>query len=357
MKTVASGYTLSEYFKYLKMQEQRGVSFPKAMRSYKLYITLFAAIFIACSGYADTTQPRTLTLTYTCHITNIPSGTKQLNCWIPVPSSDERQTVELLSGFSSGKITTEHKYGNQVYYNQIMMNKVNVKDSLTITLRYKVKLKEKSVPEASAGLPKADAGGTMKVYLASNRLIPLDGPIEAIHRQLQLEKEPIKAARQIYDYLIDNMIYNYKAPGAGIGDVLWACNSKTGDCSDYHSVFIALCRSEGIPADHVFGLPLNVTPGKGKVKDWHCWARFYVQGPGWITIDASEADKHPELRDYLFGTLSNRYLTISHGRDVVLEPPQQGPALNIFADPYVEIDGKPFTKVKWEGTFEAVSQD
>lgn len=341
------------------MKEQRSILFPKGARSYKLYLILLSASFIARSGYADTTQPRTLTLIYTCHITNIPSAAKQLNCWIPVPSSDERQTVALLSGPASGKITTERKYGNQIYYSQIMMDKVNAKDSVTITLRYKIKLREKSVPEARAltNLPKADVGGKMKVYLTGNRLIPLDGPVETIRQQLQLEKEPIKAARQIYDYLIDNMIYNYKAPGAGIGDVLWACNSKTGDCSDYHSVFIALCRSEGIPADHVFGLPLSAAQGKGKVKDWHCWARFYVQGPGWITIDASEADKHPELRDYLFGTLSNKYLTVSHGRDVILEPAQQGPALNIFADPYVEIDGKPFTNVKWEGTFETLNQD
>jgi hypothetical protein len=33
---------------------------------------------------------------------------------------------------------------------------------------------------------------------------------------------------------------------------------------------------------------------------------------------------------------------MSHGRDVVLEPAQKGPALNIFIEPYVEIDGKPF---------------
>ncbi|WP_152269306.1 transglutaminase-like domain-containing protein [Agriterribacter humi] len=341
------------------MQQQPGNLFPKGACSYKWYVTLLAACFIACSGYAGTIQPRTLTFTYTCHITNIPSGARQLNCWIPVPSSDERQTVELLPVLDSGKITTEHKYGNRMYYRQIAFDRVNVKDSLTITLSYKIKLNEKSVPEAKAlaSLPKAGNSDWMKVYLTSNRLIPLDGPIEALNQQLQLENEPIRAARQIYDYLIDNMVYNYKAPGAGIGDVRWACNSKTGDCSDYHSIFIALCRSRGIPADHVFGLPLRAAQGKGKAKDWHCWARFYVEGPGWITIDASEADKHPELRDYLFGTLSDLYLTISHGRDVVLEPAQQGPALNIFADPYVEIDGKPYTGVKWEGAFEALNQN
>jgi hypothetical protein len=138
---------------------------------------------------------------------------------------------------------------------------------------------------------------------------------------------------------------------------VWACSSRTGDCSDYHSVFIGICRSAGIPADHVFGLPLKVKQGKGEVKDWHCWARFWVAGPGWITIDASEASKHPELRDYNFGTLSNNYLTLSHGRDVALEPVQHGPPLNIFADPYVEVDGVDFKNVKWMGVFQENNQN
>ena len=70
------------------------------------------------------------------------------------------------------------------------------------------------------------------------------------------------------------MVYNYKAPGAG--DVIWACTNKTGDCSDYHSIFIGVCRSSGIPADHIFGLPLKA--GKNETKDWHCWASFWVKG-------------------------------------------------------------------------------
>jgi hypothetical protein len=192
----------------------------------------------------------------------------------------------------------------------------------------------------------------MGVYLNAARLIPLDGPIADLRQKLVLSAEPIRAARQIYDYLVTNMVYNYQAPGAGHGDAVWACNSRTGDCSDYHSVFIGVCRSAGIPADHVFGIPLRANGGKGAATDWHCWGRFWANGPGWITIDASEASKHPELRDYNFGTLSNVYLTLSHGRDVILEPAQRGLPLNIFADPYVEVDGIAYGGVKWVVDFQ-----
>lgn len=316
-------------------------------------LSLMAILFCVNNAIADTT--RHISLTYTAYITNLPAGAKEVRWWIPVAVSDERQTVQLLPGDqSTGQLTRDSRYNNQMLYKKVTVKKITPDDTLKVVLHYQLALNEKNVPEAknikATGVEPV-AGG-MQVYLTGNRLIPLQGPVEQLYQQLQLPGEPIAAARKVYDYLIDNMVYNYKAPGAGIGDVLWACNSKTGDCSDYHSIFIGVCRYAGIPADHVFGLPLKKGAGKGLVKDWHCWARFYSGKPGWITIDASEADKHPELRDYLFGSLSNLYLTLSHGRDMILSPAQKGPPINIFADPYVEVDGVKFENVKWFGSFE-----
>jgi len=87
-------------------------------------------------------------------------------------------------------------------------------------------------------------------------MIPIKGRVTDLALGITLpEREPLRAARKIYDYLVDTMKYNYLAPGAGKGNAVWACDSKTGDCTDFHSVFIGVCRWRGIPADHVFGLP------------------------------------------------------------------------------------------------------
>jgi transglutaminase-like putative cysteine protease len=198
-----------------------------------------------------------------------------------------------------------------------------------------------------APLPRSDAN--LAAYLKPNQLIPTkDGVIDALARELELDgKPPIVVARTAYDWLIREFTYNYKAPGAGQGDVRWACDSRTGDCNDYHSMFIALCRNQGIPADHEFGYPIRSTNPQGRIPSYHCWARFYVAGAGWIPVDVSEADKHPELREYNFGSQSARLLKFTHGRDVVLVPPQAGPPLNKFIHPYVEIDGKPHSAVKY----------
>jgi transglutaminase-like putative cysteine protease len=310
-------------------------------------VVIIIALVLSQSLKANEPVERIISVTYTCYLTGFPKNGKELSVWIPVPQTDQRQTVEITSAnLSPGKFTHEKKYGNKMYYRKVNISSFPANDTFRITLTYRVRINEKKVPEAQqlSPLPKT-MPHNMKVYVSGNRLIPLDGVVADLTKQLDLPAQPIPAARQVYDYLINTMVYNYKAPGAGRGDVVWACTNKTGDCSDYHSVFIGVCRNMGIPADHTFGLPLKT--GKNETKDWHCWASFWVKGPGWITIDASEAAKHPELRDYNFGTLSNMYLTLTHGRDVTLSPSQKGEPLNLFADPYAEIDGKIFEGVKW----------
>ena len=185
--------------------------------------------------------------------------------------------------------------------------------------------------------------GEFAPYLRETSMIPIQGKISGFARGITLpEGEPLRAGRAVYDHLVDTWKYNYLAPGAGKGDAVWACDSRTGDCTDFHSVFIGVCRSRGIPADHVFGLPLPPDKAEGDAKYCHCWAQFWVKDVGWIPIDASRANKFPKDKEYYFGTLGSTWVTLAHGRDVVLEPPQQGPPVNMLHGPIAEIDGKPY---------------
>jgi hypothetical protein len=73
-----------------------------------------------------------------------------------------------------------------------------------------------------------------------------------------------------------------------------------------------------------------------------------VQGYGWIPVDASEAWKHPEKKNYFFGAHDDNRVQFTVGRDIHLDPAQQGEPLNYIIYPYAELDGKPF---KLESTF------
>jgi len=229
-----------------------------------------SVLALASEALAEMPAVRTAQLRYTCEIAEVPEGAKAADLWIPMPSDNQRQTVRLLneSELGEGRITTDKKFGNRIYYRRFESPLAGGGEKPTargapikVELLYDVEVHEATVAAAkdlistTEGVP----GPELAPYLSDSKMIPIKGRVSQLARGIKLaDGEPLRAGRKIYDYLIDTMVYDYKAPGAGTGNAVWACDSKTGDCTDFHSVFIGVCRSRGILPE----LPLNST---GKV--------------------------------------------------------------------------------------------
>jgi hypothetical protein len=71
-------------------------------------------------------------------------------------------------------------------------------------------------------------------------------------------------------------------------------------------------------------------------------------------VDISEADKHPEMKDYYFGNLSADRVLFSTGRDLELVPKASHSPLNFFIYPHIEIGGEqlPSEQIELRMTFE-----
>ena len=135
---------------------------------------------------------------------------------------------------------------------------------------------------------------------------------------------------------------------------LRACEVGKGNCTDFHSLFISLARASGIPARFEMGVPLPEDTASGPIPGYHCWAEFFLEGRGWIRVDASEAWKHPELHEQYFGTYVPNRLQFVTGRDLVLSARHESTPLNLWIAPYVEVDGKPLDEVKALFSFAAL---
>jgi hypothetical protein len=59
----------------------------------------------------------------------------------------------------------------------------------------------------------------------------------------------------------------------------------------------------------------------------------------------------PEKRDYLFGSHDVNRVQFSTGRDLRLNPPQDGKPLNYFVYPYGEDDGQEYPNVSTAFSF------
>jgi transglutaminase-like putative cysteine protease len=111
-----------------------------------------------------------------------------------------------------------------------------------------------------------------------------------------------------------------------------------------------LARASGIPARFYYGFYVPEKQVGNPVA--HCWAEFYsTEEKKWYPIDASEADKNPEKKDYFFGNFDRNRVAFTCGRDIILTPRQKGEALNFLIHPYIEVDGIPLEKVETEYTF------
>jgi len=200
-------------------------------------------------------------------------------------------------------------------------------------LRMDVQRREKAAYAADAPKPGQ--------YLKPEKLVSDDERFKTIAAEVVAgKKTDLVRARALYDHTIDRMRYMKFGDGWGKGDAVYACDVRTGNCTDFHSYFIALCRAVGIPARFAIGAAIPSERNEGGVDGYHCWAEFFADGKWW-PVDISEADKYSSLSTYYFGHHPANRLEFSRGRDLIVEPgPESGP-INFLAYPVLEIDGKP----------------
>ena len=250
--------------------------------------------------------------------------------WIPIAMSNNYQLVDMIAVNVPGEYTI---LKDKDYNNSIMFMKLGALQSRkTLEIIYKVNRKERG--------PIEEIGPVDKKYLEDNRLMPVGGRFSQVAKDATMGRDgsDLMKARALYDYIIDNMRY-MKYGTFGKGDSNYACDVRTGNCTEFHSFFISLARSLNIPARFAVGASIPSERNEGGIDGYHCWAEFYAEGKWW-PIDISEANKYTALATYYFGHHPANRIEFSQGRDLLVEPgPESGP-INFLAYPLLEINEK-----------------
>jgi len=178
-------------------------------------------------------------------------------------------------------------------------------------------LTEETIPSATYSLPCDDL--KMQQYLMSSRFIRSDDPV--VKRQAQQivgnEKDPIRAARLINDWVHDNL---KKVPTPAVPDAVSVLMNKQGDCNEHSVLAVALARAVGLPAQMAVGLVYAVDGFY-----YHAWVTYWA-GDRWFTGDPlmgmlpidpthiallyGDVDKHLNLISYL-GQLKLKVLEVN----------------------------------------------
>jgi transglutaminase-like putative cysteine protease len=309
-------------------------------------LCVLSSLFLVFAPSVFAQDSRHFTFHYAFTVRNLPAG-KNVRIWIPAAQSDAYQDVKIISaqGDLPLKKTSESRFGNQIYFAE---TSGSTQPELHFDVEYDVTRHERvALGPTAPHLVAASLSSTEKQQdLQPDVLVPVTGlPADLAVKVTQGLTQPLDEARAIYDYVFTTMRYDKTGTGWGHGDVLYACDAKKGNCTDFHSLFIAMARSQGIPARFEIGFPLPPDKHSAEIAGYHCWSDFWIDGKGWIPVDISEAWKHQEKRDYFFGSHDVNRIQFSMGRDLRLSPPQDGKPLNYFVYPYVEVDGQEFPNV------------
>jgi transglutaminase-like putative cysteine protease len=288
---------------------------------------------------------RTFAVEYVGKVSDVPAGTKKLRVWIPVPQDTTVQAIRDLSFSREPRLATEPKYGNRIASWEIE----NPPASLDLAMRFVCARDEIRTDLALLKADGDDAPGAFSVFKAADALVVVDDEIRALSETVVRGKSgTLEKARAIYDYVVNQMKYDKSHAGWGRGSTKHACQVGKGNCTDFHALFNSLCRAQGIASGFEIGLylPYDRPKQAEQLGGYHCWAFFRVPGKTWVPVDCSEASRFGDKREYFFGGHTSNRVTFTTGRDLVLEPRQDGEPLNYFLNPYAEADGKPVTTDK-----------
>ncbi len=312
--------------------------------------SIFLAVQAEPSPIANDSETARYRFEYRVTIPASEKPGENLSLWVPYPVEDAYQKILKADVVSPLKweIRNEKKFGNRIVYIQ----GVTSREPVEIVFRYEVERKKSSGYSKELALEKAPYDPAL--YRSADRLIPLDRQIREIAKEVTKGiKDPDEKIKALYQYVVSIMAYNKEGTGWGNGDAIWACRNKRGNCTDFHSLFIALARTQNIPARFIIGVPIPDAKD-GTIPGYHCWAEAFESERGWIPLDASEAKKSGRPEAY-FGQIPSNRIQFTVGRDIILDPPQKGEPLNYFIYPYAELGGKEFKDLKREFRFERLS--
>jgi transglutaminase-like putative cysteine protease len=229
----------------------------------------------------------------------VAAGVTQL--WLPAPNLDthfQRSLGDTWTGnAASARVMTDAK-GVRLLHATFAADGPPPAVALTSRIETRGRAVDWSRP-----IPAHEHQDVLRRYLAPTALHPVDGLV----RQTALTaiagaSDDVAKVRAIYDWMVSNCYRDPSVRGCGAGkiEIMLESGNLGGKCADLSALFVAMCRSVGVPAREVYGLRLapsafgyrelgansaNLTGAQ------HCRAEAWLSRYGWVAMDPADVLK------------------------------------------------------------------
>lgn len=297
-------------------------------------------------------EKRTFTLTDTYTIGPIEEEAHQLRVWLQVPLENRRQTVHEIridAGHLNYQITNDPQLGNRFLYFDIE----HPSGPYKVVVNSRVTRHSIRAPYSSERPENATS-----FYVRETPGVPVNKKMKQLAVEQGATGNNRKSMRRIYDYVVKQAVYDEANPtrddpsDTDEMNPVYDLVQKPGRCTDVPALLMSLSRSVQIPTRFVAGsyLPAKFE-GRDRGVSSHCWAEGYLNGQGWLPIDATFGDLWPDRHDFYFGQLDARRVAFTRGMDIELVP-AASTQVRAFTKGHIELDGEVYQNWNRTRTFE-----
>lgn len=246
---------------------------------------LLAAVASSCPSDRagdGLTQDRRLRMQVLFH-NPLPRELRDQRFWCYLPMTDSGQTLSQVTASVEHQMTMD-AWGHQVL--SLRFDRFPAYGSQTVGISVLVRQSE---------IPCAHASDDPHRWLRPGLFVESDAPeMLTLGNRLRRSTE-METLRSIYHWVKGEMTYEGYVPqdrGA-----LHALRTKTGDCTEYAALVVALSRANGIPARMLGGYVVD-RDALLRAVDYHNWAEVLLDG-GWRILDAQKGQWMPPHKQYV----------------------------------------------------------
>jgi transglutaminase-like putative cysteine protease len=324
---------------------------------------------------AETTPGwRTFELTTRAEISR-PQGVSR--AWLPLPLATDTEWQRAAVNTWTGNATrTEVVQVGKYGVTMLLAEWAPGQQAPFVELKSRVATRDRAVDLSRKGAPSLSTKEAA-LYTAPTETVPCDGLVRetALLRMAKGARTDVEKGRGVYEWIVENTFRDPKARGCGTGNVKAMIESGNlgGKCADLNGLFVAFCRSLGIPARDVYGIRVAGSNHGYKSlgassalisKAQHCRAEFFAEGVGWVPVDPADVRKvvleeppgmlpvtDPKVeaaRKRLFGSWEMNWVAFNTGHDVALDG-STGPKVPFLMYPNAETGGERLDQLDADG--------
>ncbi|MEQ8789075.1 MAG: transglutaminase domain-containing protein [Pirellulaceae bacterium] len=279
-----------------------------------------------------------------------------LKVWLPLPQSDEGQTVtdsrlSTFPGRVEPTIAAEPVYGNRFAYFEFH----DPHGAQIIRHRFKAKIWNLHWDVAADKVERVQQWpATFAPYLTAPELEHASQLDEVLTRIAPRRDQTADGLLAAMNWIDQNMTYDHVNASLR-ADADFAFAQRRGHCSDYHGLCATMGRKLGYPTRVTYGIAM--VP---KNSPSHCKLEAYLPPYGWVSFDLSETQKlvakiqkdealgegekqtliDAARRRLRRGFRENSWLLVTRGTNYELAPKASRPVA-VVRTIYAEADGQP----------------